>query len=64
MIGLPLGILMAKRKDTWVDSLGNAYVVLIMAVPGLAYMLMLKAVGNKLACRRPSRWTTRPGSCT
>ena len=48
MIGLPLGILMAKRKDTWVDSLGNAYVVLIMAVPGLAYMLMLKAVGNKL----------------
>ena len=48
MIGLPLGILMAKKKDTWVDSLGNAYVVLIMAVPGLAYMLMLKAVGNKM----------------
>lgn len=39
MLGLPLGILMAKKKDTWVDSLGNAYVVLIMAVPGLAYML-------------------------
>lgn len=48
MLGLPLGILMAKKKDTWVDSLGNAYVVLIMAVPGLAYMLMLKAVGNKM----------------
>ena len=26
MLGLPLGILMAKKKDTWVDSLGNAYV--------------------------------------
>ncbi len=48
IVGLPLGILMAKRKDTWVDSLGNAYVVIIMAVPGLAYTLMLKAIGNKL----------------
>lgn len=48
LIGLPLGILMAKKKDTWVDQLGNAYIVFIMAVPGLAYMLMLKAIGNKL----------------
>ena len=48
IIGLPLGILMAKKKDTWVDRLGNAYVVVIMAVPGLAYMLMLKAIGNRL----------------
>lgn len=48
IIGLPLGILMANKKDTWVDRLGNAYVVIIMAVPGLAYMLMLKAIGNKL----------------
>ena len=48
IIGLPLGILMAKKKDTWVDRLGNAYVVIIIAVPGLAYMLMLKAIGNKL----------------
>ena len=48
IIGLPLGILMAKKKDTWVDKLGNAYIVVLMAVPGLAYMLMLKAVGTKL----------------
>ena len=48
IVGLPLGILMAKKKDTWVDQLGNAYVVVVMAVPGLAYMLMLKAIGNKL----------------
>ena len=27
---------MAKKKDTWVDRCGNAYVVIIMAVPGLA----------------------------
>ena len=47
-IGLPLGILMAKKKDTWVDRLGNAYIVVLMAVPGLAYMLMLKAIGTKL----------------
>ena len=48
IVGLPLGILMAKKKDTWVYRCGNAYVVIIMAVPGLAYMLMLKAIGNKL----------------
>ena len=48
LIGLPLGILMAKKKNTWVDRMGNAYIVVIMAVPGLAYMLMLKAIGTKL----------------
>ena len=48
VIGLPLGILMARKKDTWVDRLGNAYIVVIMAVPALAYMLTLKAIGNKL----------------
>ncbi|MCI8638769.1 MAG: ABC transporter permease [Coprococcus sp.] len=47
-IGLPLGILMAKKKDTWVDRLGNAYVIFMIAVPGLAYIFMFKAIGNKL----------------
>ncbi|MDD7396491.1 MAG: ABC transporter permease [Eubacteriales bacterium] len=43
LIGLPLGILMAKKKDTWVDNLGNAYVIFMIAVPSLAYYFMFKA---------------------
>lgn len=48
LFGLPLGILMAKKKDTWVDHLGNAYVIFIIAVPSLAYFFMFKAVALKL----------------
>ena len=46
MLGLPLGILMAKKKDTWVDNLGNAYVVFMIAVPSLAYYFMFKAMAT------------------
>ena len=46
LLGLPLGILMAKKKDTWVDSLGNAYIVFMIAVPSLAYYFMFKAVAT------------------
>lgn len=44
LVGLPLGILMAKKKDTWVDNLGNAYVIFMIAVPSLAYYFMFKAL--------------------
>jgi len=46
LLGLPLGILMAKKKDTWVDNLGNAYVIFMIAVPSLAYYFMFKAVAT------------------
>lgn len=48
LLGLPLGILMAKKKDTWVDSLGNAYIVFMIAVPSLAYYFMFKALATKV----------------
>lgn len=48
LIGLPLGILMARKKDTWVDKLGNAYVIFIMAVPSLAYIFMFAAIGTTI----------------
>ena len=48
LLGLPLGILMAKKKDTWVDNLGNAYVIFMIAVPSLAYYFMFKAVAVKI----------------
>lgn len=48
LVGIPLGILMAKKKDTWVDNLGNAYVIFMIAVPSLSYYFMFKAVAMKL----------------
>lgn len=46
--GVPLGILMARRKDKLADKLGNGYIIFIMAVPSLAYIFMFAAVGTKL----------------
>ncbi len=46
VVGLPLGILMARKKDTWVDSLGNAYIIFMIAVPSLAYVFMFKAISG------------------
>ncbi len=48
LFGLPLGILMAKRKDTWVDNMGNAYVIFMIAVPALAYYFMFKALAIRI----------------
>ncbi len=48
LLGLPLGILMARKKDKLVDKLGTIYVIFIIAVPSLAYIFIFKAVGGKL----------------
>jgi oligopeptide transport system permease protein len=47
-IGLPLGILVARRKDKLADKLGNAYIIFIMAVPALAYIFLFAAIGTAL----------------
>ena len=48
MFGLPLGILMARRKDKLADKIGNFYIIFIMAVPSMAYIFMFSAIGTKL----------------
>ncbi len=48
LIGLPLGIVMAQKKDKLVDKIGTVYIVFIMAVPSLAYIFLFKAIGGKL----------------
>ena len=48
VIAIPLGILMALRKDKFLDKLGTCYIVFITAVPSLAYIFMFKAVGGNL----------------
>jgi len=47
-LALPLGILMALKKDKFIDKLGTFYIVFIMAVPSLGYIFIFRAIGNKL----------------
>ncbi len=48
MIGLPLGIAMARRKDGLLDKVGNGYIIFIMAVPSLAYIFLFATIGTGL----------------
>ncbi len=46
IIALPLGVLMALKKDKFIDHLGTIYIVFIIAVPSLAYIFLFKAIGG------------------
>lgn len=48
ILGVPLGILMARKKDKLVDKLGTIYIIFIIAVPSLAYIFLFKAIGYKM----------------
>ena len=48
LIGIPIGIAMARKKDKLIDKLGTSYIVFIIAVPSLAYIFLFKAIGGKL----------------
>lgn len=58
LLGIPLGILMARRKDKIADKLGTIYIVFIMAVPSLAYIFMFKAIGAKAGLEKYVRFNT------
>jgi len=45
-LAIPLGMLMARRKDKFADKVGTGYIVFIMAVPTLAYIFLFKAIGG------------------
>lgn len=47
-IGLPAGIVMARKKDKAFDKIGTCYIVFSLAVPSLAYIFMVKAIGNMI----------------
>ena len=46
LIGVPIAIWMAQKKDKLVDQIGSVYVVFITAMPSLAYIFIVKAIGN------------------
>ncbi len=48
MLGIPLGIVMARRKDGLLDKIGTVYIVFIIAVPSLAYIFLFKAIGGAI----------------
>ncbi len=54
IIGLPVGIWMARRKDKLVDKIGNFYIIFVIAVPSLAYIFMVAAIGVKAGA--PFKW--------
>lgn len=47
-LGIPIGIMMARKKDKLVDKIGTIYIVFIIAVPSLAYIFLFKAIGGSL----------------
>ncbi len=45
-VGLPVGIMMARKKDKLTDKLGTFYIIFIIACPSLAYIFMVQALGR------------------
>ena len=48
VVGLPMGVIMAKRKNKLPDHLGTAFIVLIQAVPAAVYYLFIQLYGTEL----------------
>ncbi len=48
VLGLPIGLLMARHKEGLVDKIGTIYIVFIIAVPSLAYIFLFKAIGGSV----------------
>lgn len=48
LLGIPLGIFMARHKDGVADKIGTFYIIFIIAVPSLAYIFMFRAIGGAM----------------
>ena len=48
LLAVPMGTLMALRKDKFLDHLGTVYIMFITAVPSLAYIFLFRAIGSSL----------------
>ena len=46
LLAIPLGTLMARKKDKLFDKIGTIYIVFIIAVPSLAYIFLFRAIGT------------------
>ncbi len=48
VVAIPLGIMMARKKDKLLDKLGTLYIIFILACPSLAYIFMVQAIGRSM----------------
>ncbi len=48
VLGLPIGLAMARFKEGLLDKIGTIYIMFIIAVPSLAYIFLFKAVGGRV----------------
>lgn len=55
IIGLPIGIWMARKKNKLPDKIGNLYIIFLMSVPSLAYIFMFAALGVNVF-KLPYKW--------
>lgn len=60
-VGLPVGVLMARKKGKLADKLGMTYIVFIIAVPSLAYISFFRFLGTSLF-GLPGKWPEMGGS--
>ena len=56
-LGLPFGLLMARRKDRLADKAGMVYIIFIISVPSLAYIYLFRWICTSLF-DLPSVFTT------
>ncbi len=56
LLGVPIGIVMARKKDKLIDKIGTLYIIFIIAVPSLAYIFLFKAIGGNMGL--PTRFNT------
>lgn len=45
VLGIPIGLLMARKKGKFADKLGQAYIVIMISIPSLAYISFFRQVG-------------------
>ena len=48
ILGLPIGVLMARYKEGVLDKVGTVYIMFISAVPSLAYIFIFKGIGRAM----------------
>jgi oligopeptide transport system permease protein len=54
LLGVPIGIAMARNKGKWFDKIATAYIVFILAVPSLVYIFIFRTVG--MAIKLPGKF--------
>ena len=47
VIGLPLGVQMAQYQGKTFDKIGQWYIIAMMAIPSLAYVVLVRFIGGK-----------------